>query len=149
MFMDPFTSNEDPDSMTILDAQYRAEEETDNFTLTKMEDSTMATTAKKIVKKGAASAAKPAAAKPAAPSAEKKAPAAKRGAAPGPRAVPEGHIGLAQLATEFNTSTAAIRRKLRDSDLTKPEGGWSFKDGGKDLAAVRKLLTPKAKEAAE
>ena len=147
MFMDPFTSNEDPDSMTILDAQYRAEEETDNFTLTKMEDSTMATPAKKIVKKGAASAAKPAAAKPAAPAA--KPAAAKRGAAPGPRAVPEGHIGLAQLATEFNTSTAAIRRKLRDSDLTKPEGGWSFKDGGKDLAAVRKLLTPKAQEAAE
>lgn len=64
----------------------------------------------------------------------------------GPRVVPEGFVGLAALAAEFDLKPAVIRRRLRTAEgLTKPEGqhGWYWKDGSKDLAAVRKALTVK------
>lgn len=139
----PFTSYDDVDSMTILQAQRRAEEETDDLTYLRMENDMAA---KKLTKAPAekkpfkAPTKKAATAKPAA--AEKK--ASKAGAKP--RITPEGFVGLKELSAEFKTTPMVIRRKLRNSDLTKPEdGGWVFKDGSKDLAAVRKLLTPAAK----
>lgn len=93
-----------------------------------------------VAAKPAAAAKAPTAAKPAA-----KAPAKKEG-----RTTPEGYVGLNDLAAEFKTTTAVLRRKLRNSDLEKPEGhSWQFKEGSKDLAAVRKLLTPKAEATAK
>lgn len=149
MFMDPFTSFEEVDMMVLAQqAQSRAENEADDLSLTRGDYLIMAnaTPAKKVLKKKdpeSSAAAKPAttpksAAKPASAAAAK--PAAKKEG----RATPEGYVGLNELATEFKTSTAVIRRKLRNSDLEKPEGhSWQFKDGSKDLAAVRKLLTVK------
>lgn len=61
----------------------------------------------------------------------------------GPRAVPDGHIGLAALAEELGMSPAAARRKLRASETSfKAEGqhGYYWKEGSKDLANVRKYL---------
>lgn len=63
----------------------------------------------------------------------------------GPRAVPEGHVGLNELAAELGTTPAAMRRKLRGMEgFSKPEGqhGWHFKNGSKELAAVRKAFAP-------
>lgn len=63
----------------------------------------------------------------------------------GPREVPEGHTGIAALATELDLTPAAIRRKLRGMEgVAKPEGqhGWYWKDGSKELNAIRKALTP-------
>lgn len=63
----------------------------------------------------------------------------------GPRVVPEGYTGLNTLAEELGIKPAAARRKLRGVEgLTKPEGqhGWYWKDGSKDLASIRKALTP-------
>lgn len=65
----------------------------------------------------------------------------------GPRVVPEGFTGLNTLAEELGIKPAAARRKLRGIEgLTKPDGqhGWYWKDGSKDLAAIRKALTPAA-----
>ena len=136
MFNLPFTSTDDLDTMTLFQqAQHRAEEETDTFTLTKLEGFTMATPEKKTLSK-----------KPAATAAAKPAATAKKGF--GPRQIPDGHIGLEALAKEFKTTTAILRRKLRGSEISKPEAGWVFKDGSKELAAVRKFLTPAEKKAA-
>lgn len=152
MFMDPFTSFEEVDMMILAQqAQSRAETEADDLSLTRGDHLIMAsaTPAKKVLKKKdpatPAAAAKPVAANKAPAPKPAKAAAKKEG-----RATPEGYVGLNELAKEFDTSTAVIRRKLRNSDLEKPEGhSWQFKDGSKDLAAVRKLLTVKpAKEAA-
>jgi len=59
----------------------------------------------------------------------------------GPRAIPDGFVGLSALATEFNLSPAVARRKLRALG-GKPDGqhGWYWKEGSKELAAVRKAL---------
>lgn len=60
-----------------------------------------------------------------------------------PRATPEGYIGLNELAAELAAKPAALRRKLRGlENIAKPEGqhGWYWKEGSKDLAAVRKAL---------
>lgn len=75
-------------------------------------------------------------------------PKGKKAPPPNPRAVPEGHTGIADIAKELKLSPAVVRRKLRSSEITKPEAGWHWKDGSKDLAAVKKVLTaePKAKE---
>lgn len=69
---------------------------------------------------------------------EDKAPAAKRG----PRAAPEGYVGIAQLAEELGVTPAALRRKLRSNEsIAKGEGfTWAWKDGSKELAAVKKAL---------
>lgn len=84
---------------------------------------------------------------------EKKAPAAKKVKVAegekakgvfGPRVVPEGFVGLNTLATELGITPAVARRKLRGMEgMTKPAGhGWCWKEGSKDLNAVRKALTP-------
>lgn len=62
----------------------------------------------------------------------------------GPRATPEGHVGINDLAAELGVSPTVARRKLRTAEgIAKPEGqhGWYWKSGSKDLSAVRKLLT--------
>lgn len=94
---------------------------------------------KTVAKPAAAPAKKPAAKKtaPAKPAAKKKTDTAPRG-----RSVPEGYTGLDTLAKELKTEPGALRRKLRRSDLEKPESGvWAWKDGSRDLANVRKLLS--------
>lgn len=84
----------------------------------------------------------------AAPAKKTKAPAeGKEKGVFGPRVVPEGYTGLNTLAEELGLKPAAARRKLRGIEgLTKPEGqhGWYWKDGSKDLASIRKALTPAA-----
>lgn len=83
---------------------------------------------------------KPAVKKPA-PKAEK--PAKKEASERHPRATPEGYVGLTELAAELDVKPAALRRKLRGlENIAKPEGqhGWYWKEGSKDLAAVRKAL---------
>lgn len=84
----------------------------------------------------------------AAPTKKTKAPAeGKEKGVFGPRVVPEGFTGLNTLAAELGLKPAAARRKLRGIEgLTKPEGqhGWYWKDGSKDLAAIRKALAPVA-----
>lgn len=59
-----------------------------------------------------------------------------------PRRVPEGYVGIKDLAKELNLSPIAIRRKLRTSEVEKPEGqfGWFWKEGSKALASVKKAL---------
>lgn len=64
----------------------------------------------------------------------------------GPRAVPEGFVGLDALATELGLKPAVVRRRLRTAEgITKPEGqhGWYWKEGSRDLASIRKALTAK------
>lgn len=61
----------------------------------------------------------------------------------GPREVPEGHTGIAILAEETGLTASVIRRKLRTMEgVSKPEGqhGWYWKNGSKELAAIRKAL---------
>lgn len=61
----------------------------------------------------------------------------------GPRAIPEGHVGIHALATELGISPSVARRNLRGMEgMTKPEGqhGWYWKDGSKELTALRKKL---------
>ena len=148
MHRNPFTDDDDCGNMDLLQAQHQAEEIFDYSTnediMATLKKETKATPAKSAPAKAPAPAAK---ATPAKTPAVKTAPAKVKG----PRAVPDGFIGLVALATEFKTTPAAIRRKLRGSDLTRPEGsGWSFKEGSKDLTAVRKLLTaPEPKAAAK
>lgn len=56
--------------------------------------------------------------------------------------IPEGYIGLAQLAEEVGVSPANLRRKLRTMGVTKPEGSfaWAWKENSKDLNKLRKEL---------
>jgi len=64
----------------------------------------------------------------------------------GPRVVPEGFIGLDALAVELGLKPAVARRKLRTAEgVTKPEGqhGWYWKDGSRELASIRKVLSAK------
>lgn len=73
----------------------------------------------------------------------KKSAPAKKAETKSPRATPEGHIGLSELAAELDLKPAALRRRLRETEsIAKPEGqhGWFWKEGSKDLAAVRKAL---------
>lgn len=68
-----------------------------------------------------------------------------------PRAVPEGHVSLADVAESLGITPAAARRKLRSSETPfKAEGqhGYYWKEGSKDLAAVKKFLTPAKEETA-
>lgn len=65
----------------------------------------------------------------------------------GPREVPEGHVGIAILAEETGLTASVIRRKLRTMEnVAKPEGqhGWYWKEGSKELNAIRKALAPAA-----
>ena len=144
MYTGSFTNRFNSDRMDSFQIQYLAEEYFDNHT---SEDNIMATLKKEPTKAPAPAAKAPASStKPEA----KKEPKKAAGPKGGPRAVPEGYVGLEALATEFDTTTVAIRRKLRNSEIAKPEGsGWVFKDNSKDLAAVRKLLAaPEPKAAA-
>lgn len=53
----------------------------------------------------------------------------------------DGFVTLQDLAEEAEIEPQSARVKLRESDLEKPEGGrWRWKDGSKDLKAVRKVL---------
>ena len=93
--------------------------------------------ADETVKKPATKAADETVKKPA----TKKEPAAEKVSRP--RGTPEGHIGLKELAEETGLKPGALRRKLRSlENITKPEGqhGWVWKEGSRDLAAVRKAL---------
>lgn len=67
---------------------------------------------------------------------------AKETVAPRTREIPEGYIGLAQLAEEVGMSPANLRRKLRTMGVTKPEGSfaWAWKENSKDLNKLRKEL---------
>lgn len=63
-------------------------------------------------------------------------------AEPRTREIPEGYVGLAQLAEEVGVSPASLRRKLRIMGVTKPEGSfaWAWKENSKDLNKLRKEL---------
>lgn len=67
--------------------------------------------------------------------------ATKKGAPSGPRAVPEGYVSATMLAAELGIEPTALRRRLRALELTKPEGGWQWKEGSKELTKLRKDLT--------
>lgn len=60
----------------------------------------------------------------------------------GPRAAPEGFVGINELAEELGITPTVLRRKLRSVEgLTKPEGfAWSWKEGSKELTSLRKKL---------
>lgn len=61
----------------------------------------------------------------------------------GPRAVPEGHVGLADVASSLGISPAAARRKLRASETSfKGENGYAWKKDSAEHKAVVKHLTP-------
>lgn len=139
------TDDEEVPIMDIASALERAEQETDlSTTFTK--EAPMAT------KKSAA-----------APTPEDKpAKKTKQAAAPapapekekgtfGPRAVPDGHVGLAAVAEELGMNPATARRRLRASETSfKNDGqhGYYWKEGSKDLAAVKKYLAESVKEEA-
>lgn len=151
----PFESDEEGDIMDLSEALQRVEEELNNqpYLENFMSETNEATettapkkaAAKKVVKKAEAPAAKkaaPAKKTPAAKAPAKKAAAEKEPKLNGPRSVPEGYTGLAELAEEHDMSPAAVRRVLRNNDVTKPEGefGWKWKTNSRELAAVKKLL---------
>lgn len=52
----------------------------------------------------------------------------------------DGLVTLAEICTELSVEPRIARRKLRSSDLTKPEAGWAWDKKSPDLKAVRKLL---------
>lgn len=112
----------------------------------KVEAEVIETPAEKPARKVRAQKAEAPAEKPAkAAKAEKpaKAPAEKAaGAKRGPRTAPEGYVGIAQLAEELGIGASALRRKLRANEsIAKGEGfTWAWKDGSKELAAVKKAL---------
>ena len=113
MIGNSFTSSFNSGRMDSFQIQSLAEE---YDTYPTSEDNIMATLKKEPTKttapvKAPASSTKPEAKK------ELKAPAGPKG----PRAVAEGFVGLEALATEFKTTTVAIRRKLRNSDIAKPD----------------------------
>lgn len=63
----------------------------------------------------------------------------------GPRELPEGFVGVGQLAKDLGISPAIVRRKLRSTDgVEKPADGWQWKEGSKDYQKVLKALTPAA-----
>lgn len=59
-----------------------------------------------------------------------------------PRTIPEGHIGVADLAKELGVEPKAVRIKLRTIEgLTKPDSGlWSWKENSRELASIRKAF---------
>lgn len=104
-------------------------------------------------KKAAAGSSKPAANEG---KAAKKAPAKKTASGEGkakgkfgPRELPEGYVGITQLAKDSKLKPAVLRRKLRGLDgIEKGEHGWAWKTGSKDYDKVLKAVTVKAEKAA-
>ena len=53
----------------------------------------------------------------------------------------EGFVTLQDLADEAEIEPQSARVKLREAELSKPEGGrWRWKEGSKDLKAARKAV---------
>lgn len=57
----------------------------------------------------------------------------------GHAAAKEGHVTLAQLASEAKITTAGARRKLRGAELER-DGRWSWAEGSRALQQARKAL---------
>lgn len=74
--------------------------------------------------------------------AEKKSPGDTKkagGAVGGP--IPDGHVGIEQIAEEFGLTPRAVRNKLRSSDVPKPDGfRYAWKEGSKELKAAKALF---------
>ena len=131
----PFTIDDDGDRMDLSRALSKVRDEIDN--LYHLENDMTAVKKPTAVEKPATKAADETVKKPA----TKKEPAAEKVSRP--RGTPEGHISLKELAEETGLKPGALRRKLRSlENITKPEGqhGWVWKEGSRDLAAVRKAL---------
>lgn len=116
----PFTVDDEGDIIDLSRAIQRAQDEIDFLNSKEDEMATKVKKTQDTTKK--------------AETPEKKVPRARR--------VPEGYVGIKDLAKELNLSPTAIRRKLRTSEVEKPEGqfGWFWKEGSKALASVKKAL---------
>lgn len=51
-----------------------------------------------------------------------------------------GLITLATICTELNVEPRIARRKLRNSDIAKPDAGWNWTEGDKAIDQVKALL---------
>lgn len=130
----PFTIDDDGDRMDLSGALLKVQDELNQFDM----ENEMAI--KKPAKKADAEETK---VKKKTAETNKKDTAKTTTKAKGTRATPEGYVGLTELAKEMNMDPAAIRRKLRSLGTAKPEGqhGWFWKDGSKDLSAIKKALS--------
>jgi len=152
-----FTDEDDGDNMTLSDALNNAKVEFDDNLENIMNETTVVTPAvaktkppvkkaepkKAPVKKAAVKAAVKAPVKKAAVKAAVKEAAVKAATpkkARGSRIIPEGHVGITDLAKELKLKGTVVRRKLRDSGLEKPADGWVFKVGSKLLADAKKSI---------
>ena len=139
-----FTDEDDGDNMTLSDALNNAKVEFDDNLENIMNETTVVTPAvaktKPPVKKAEPKKApvKKAAVKAAVKEAAVKAATPKK--ARGSRIIPEGHVGITDLAKELKLKGTVVRRKLRDSGLEKPADGWVFKVGSKLLADAKKSI---------
>lgn len=52
---------------------------------------------------------------------------------------PEGSTTLAAICEELGVEPRIARRKLRNSDITKPEAGWAWTDA-KEIKKVKELI---------
>ena len=52
----------------------------------------------------------------------------------------EGHVTLKDICDELDVEGRIARRKLRTSDIEKPEGSWSWPEGHEDIERVKELL---------
>ncbi len=60
--------------------------------------------------------------------------------APKKAAVKEGVVTLQNICDELNVEGRIARRKLRNSDITKPGASWEWEAGHADIDAVKVLL---------
>jgi hypothetical protein len=52
----------------------------------------------------------------------------------------DGMVTLATLAAELKIEPKDARRKLREADVKRGEGRWSWKEGSAELTKIKKLL---------
>jgi ABC-type Na+ efflux pump permease subunit len=71
---------------------------------------------------------------------EKKGKAEKASPNRGPQEVPEGYVGIAELASEAEITAQSARVKLRSSDIERPDGRWLWPAGSKGLKKAREIL---------
>lgn len=57
------------------------------------------------------------------------------------KAAPQGFITVAQLAAEIDLPPNKARNILRKASISKPEGGWTFKENDPAVAKIRDLLS--------
>lgn len=53
----------------------------------------------------------------------------------------DGHVSIADICTDLKCIPRVARGILRDAKMEKPDGGWSWPKGHKDIDKVRTIIT--------